>query len=148
MVESVPSVMIYPRKYHHRPNAADGLLLSPKSSRRLCRPRKRPASHRALKKLTRVGFEPTPSYDDEKPDNIRQTRGVIPEALESHALDRSAILPTKVHVKRSYRTCRCKNQNLKLWLSINWTALQPPSVLSTYHAYAGLRSLATYENVI
>ena len=43
--------------------------------------------HVLSKKLTRVGFEPTPGYPDEKP------AGAGKLALESHALDRSAILP-------------------------------------------------------
>ena len=38
--------------------------------------------------LTRVGFEPTPGYPDEKPAEAGKL------SLESHALDRSAILPT------------------------------------------------------
>ena len=42
---------------------------------------------RALKRMTRVGFEPTPGYPDEKP----AIAGKL--SLESHALDRSAILP-------------------------------------------------------
>ena len=39
------------------------------------------------KMMTRVGFEPTPGYPDEKP----AAAGKL--SLESHALDRSAILP-------------------------------------------------------
>ena len=39
------------------------------------------------KRMTRVGFEPTPGYPDEKP----AAAGKL--SLESHALDRSAILP-------------------------------------------------------
>ena len=42
---------------------------------------------RRKKKLTRVGFEPTPGYPDEKPAEAGKL------SLESHALDRSAILP-------------------------------------------------------
>jgi hypothetical protein len=38
-------------------------------------------------KLTRVGFEPTPPFGDEKP----AIAGKL--SLESHAIDRSAILP-------------------------------------------------------
>ena len=37
--------------------------------------------------MTRVGFEPTPGYPDEKPAEAGKL------SLESHALDRSAILP-------------------------------------------------------
>ena len=40
-------------------------------------------------KVTRVGFEPTPGYPDEKPAEAGKL------SLESHALDRSAILPCK-----------------------------------------------------
>ena len=49
--------------------------------------------------LTRVGVEPTPPYSDEKPDKIRQTMGFYTLSLESHALDRSAILPCKFEGK-------------------------------------------------
>ena len=38
-------------------------------------------------KVTRVGVEPTPGYPDEKPAEAGKL------SLESHALDRSAILP-------------------------------------------------------
>ena len=41
------------------------------------------------KNMTRVGFEPTPGYPDEKPAFAGKL------SLESHALDRSAILPCK-----------------------------------------------------
>ena len=37
--------------------------------------------------MTRVGFEPTPSYEDEKTCEAGKL------SLESHAIDRSAILP-------------------------------------------------------
>ena len=42
---------------------------------------------RNAKKMTRVGFEPTPSYEDENPVYRKAV------TLESHAIDRSAILP-------------------------------------------------------
>ena len=41
----------------------------------------------SAKTMTRVGFEPTPGYPDEKPAQAGKL------SLESHALDRSAILP-------------------------------------------------------
>ncbi len=45
------------------------------------------------KDMTRVGFEPTPGYPDEKP----AVAGKL--SLESHALDRSAILPYRTYEK-------------------------------------------------
>lgn len=52
-----------------------------------------------IKRLTRGGFEPPPSYEDEKP----AVAGKF--SLESHAIDHSAILPydgSGWHVFRAY----------------------------------------------
>ena len=47
--------------------------------------------------VVRVGFEPTPGYPDEKTRCCRQAL-----ALESHALDRSAIAPLKTAQHRRH----------------------------------------------
>ena len=61
-----------------------------------------PKAHAGIKKkqVTRVGFEPTPSYEDEK----TRKAGKLSK-LESHAIDRSAILPLQHH--RDSAPTRC-----------------------------------------